>query len=131
MHIHPQSHLHTPLHILYILTSTCLLHTPPGHMGRPDTSLVKAAVGSESTSEPRQRPGWLATSGCYVRKPPDRHLAREPTASQSTLHQCLLLCALISDSLNFRSIKSLSEEAETRWAAPERWRGPNATESKI
>lgn len=52
------------------------------------------------------------TSGCYVRKQQDRHLARDPIALQSTLHQCLFLCVLISSSLNFRSIKSLSEEAK-------------------
>lgn len=58
---HPQSHLHTPLH-LYILTPTCLLHTPPRHTRQnltpPWWRLPRALWSPDFWAEAEDRAGW-------------------------------------------------------------------------
>lgn len=108
----PKSPTHTTPHSLYSYTHLPAAHPTWTHGTDLTPPWWRLPLALRALLSRGGGQGWLATSGCYVRKQPDRHLAREPIASQSTLHQCLLLCVLISDSLNFRSIKSLSEEAK-------------------
>lgn len=107
----PTCHLHTPLtHYTPSLTphtSTLTHGTGPGTSSRGRRSLALSTLKAEEEA----RAGWV-TSGWCIRKEPNSILARKSTALQSTIHQCLLFCLLVSDSLNFRSIKFLPREAK-------------------